>query len=143
MASFLPTMAMSALQFGTDSARQQATKDAQKAATADQINQLNYAQQVDEQARRDRLKQAVATQRARFGAQGIASSPSANAVLDGLAGETDQAIADQSAMTSLRVSNLNDSLAQRRSLLEASSPTNQLTFSLMQKGLRTIPLIDS
>lgn len=142
MASVVPTVAMSALQYGMDSSQSKATKKAQEAETAAQINQLQQTQQLEDRARRERLRRAVAAQRARFGAQGIASSGTANAVLSGLAAETDEQIATAGATTSLRVNKLNDDLSRRQSLLEASSPQNRLTFSLVQKGLRTIPLID-
>jgi len=143
MASVLPTVAMTALQYGMDSAQQKATRAARKSETVTQINQLRYAQQIEDRDRRDRLRRAVAAQRARFGSQGIASSGTANAVLGGLAAETDQQIATAGEMTALRVNKVIDDSSRRRSLLEASSPKSRLSFSLMQKGLRTIPLIEN
>jgi hypothetical protein len=142
MASVLPTVAMTALQYSVDSAQQKAAKAAQKSETAASIQQVRYLQQVEDQARRDRLRRAIAAQRARFGAQGLSASGTANAVLGGLAAETDKAIAADNSVTALRVNKLLDESSRRRSLLEASNPQNQMTFSLFQKGIRTIPLID-
>ncbi len=142
MASVLPTVAMTALQYGIDSAQQKASKAARTSETASSINQLRVSQQIENKERRDRLRRAVAAQRARFGAQGIAASGTAQAVLGGLAAETDQEIAASGLKAALRVNKIIDDSSQRASLLAASSPQNRLSFSLLQKGLRTIPLID-
>lgn len=142
MASFVPTVAMTALQYSLESAQHKAAKKAQQSETAGQVRQLTYAQELENRARRDRLRRAIAAQRARFGGQGIASSGTASAVLEGLAAATDQEIATAGAVTALRVNKLNEDLARRRSLIEASSPQNRLGFSMIQRGLRTIPLLD-
>ncbi len=142
MANMVPTLAMSALQYRMDSAQQKASRDVEKTETAAQVQQLQYAQAIEDKERRGRLRRAVAAQRARFGAQGISSSGTANAVLGGLAAETDREISQQSAITQLRTNTITDDYARRKSLLEASSPQNRLSFGLMQKSLRNIPLID-
>jgi hypothetical protein len=142
MANFVPTMALSALKYRLDDAEHKAAKRAQQAEAASQIEQLRANQQLEETERRERLRRAIAAQRARFGAQGIASSGTAEAVLSGLAKEADVDIATAGELSALRTKRISDEYSRRRSLLEASSPINRLNFGLMQKGLRTIPLID-
>lgn len=95
--------------------------DQQDAANA-RIAQVRKTEAIEERRRRERLRQALATQRARFGAQGLAGGGSADAVLGGLTADTDRDIGDSRALTAMRIDDINRSLAQsrRRNLLETN-----------------------
>lgn len=143
MASFVPTAALTAMQVSMEGSQAKAQDKAMRANADAQSAQLRYAQQVDEADRRERLRRAIATQRARFGAQGLSSSGSATAVLSGLAAEADREATASANLTSLRLNALDQQVDGRRSLLEASSPRNRLAFTLLQRGLRSSSLIES
>ncbi len=72
----------------------------------------------DEEDRRAALKRAVARQRANFGSQGISQSNagSAQAVLLGLANETEEELAQREALDNLRSTALDLNESQTRSL---------------------------
>ena len=143
MASFVPTAALTAMQISMEKSQEKAKKDAESANANAQSAQIRYAQQLEQSDRRDKLRRAIATQRARFGAQGLSSSGSAAAVLSGLAAEADQDAAASENLASLRLDSLNQQAEQRRNLLDASSPRNRLAFSLLQRGLRSNSLINN
>ena len=73
MASFIPTAAMAALQMGVEAAQRRQKADvaqaSREAQARYQIAQIERAEQIESQRRRKALKKALATQRARFGAQ--------------------------------------------------------------------------
>ncbi len=89
---------------------QQQAKTQQAAATARQradIQQRQYQLQIQEREKRDRLKKTLASQRARFGAQGLGSSSgSAAALLNGLRKDTEKSIADARNLNNMQTSNL-------------------------------------
>ena len=149
MGGMIPGAAMTALQMGMDMAQQkQAQKEAQSQAKADasaQAQQIQQTQEINARQRQEQLRRALATQRARFGAQGIAAGGgSADAALGGLEAEAMREDADSRSVSDLRIDRLNDQLdwQRRRNLLEASSSQYRSAFSLIQRGLRSVPLLD-
>lgn len=144
MGGMLPGAAMSVLQMGMDIAQQGASAQQAKNEARLQARQLQQAEDIASRQRQDQLRRALATQRARFGAQGIvADAGSAQAALSGLQAEADRQAAEASATTGLRLDRLDQQLdwQQRRSLLDASSPRYRSAFSLMQRGLRSVSLL--
>jgi len=76
----LPTAAMSAMQLGMDMAQQNAAQAQAKAEAQAQTQQIQQTQAIQSRERQEQLRRALATQRARFGAQGIGGDGSAAAV---------------------------------------------------------------
>ncbi len=115
----------------------QQTKSQQADAMAKQradIQQRQYQLQIQEREKRARLKRAEATQRSRFGAQGLGSnSGSATALLAGLHKETEQSIADMHGLNNMRTSHLLEQSARnkRTNLLEQRN-------NLFRKGMGTM-----
>lgn len=145
MGGMLPTAALSAVQFGMDMAQQKNSQSEAKADAQAQTQQIQQQQEVQLRERREQLRRAMATQRARFGAQGLASGAagSTESTLSGLEGEAARDEQDASSLSSLRIDRINDDLEyqQRRSLLDASSTRYRSAFSLMQQSLRSVPLL--
>ena len=84
------SMAIPAMKMGLTAAQQSNEQAARDASTRSKIEQIQQAQKLDERRRREQLRHALAARRARFGAQGISSSGSADAVLAGLAMEAER-----------------------------------------------------
>lgn len=144
MGSAAPSLAMAALQVGMTAAQQEASRSAQKADAKFQRAQIRAAQEVDDRSRRERLRQALATQRARYGASGLNDSGSASAVLAGLAEESDRQALDAAGLADARIGRLQAQLAtsNRTSLLAASQPYSRIAFGLVQRNLQTSPLLE-
>ncbi len=144
MGSAAPSLAMAALQVGMTAAQQKAQQAAEKADAKFQSAQIRAAQAVDERTRRERLRQALASQRAQFGARGLGGSGSASAVLAGLAEESDRQALDAAGLADYRVGRLQAQLSSssRRSLLAASQPYSRIAFGLVQRNLQTTPLLE-
>ncbi len=82
-----------------------------------QKEQLALQASQDEEDRRDALRRAVARQRAAFGASGVGSGGgSSQAVLLGLANESDEERTQREALDNLRSTALDQDLAQTQSL---------------------------
>lgn len=145
MAGFVPSAAMAALQMGVSMAQQKASYAAQKGETKARVAQIQQAQEIDARDRQERLRRALAAQRARFGAQGVSSSGSANAVLEGLAAEANREQIEADALAETRIQQLGSELAsaQRKNLLAAVQPYNRLAFSALQRNLDTHPLLEA
>ena len=144
MGGMLPTLATTALQTGLEMAQQKAANAAAKADAQSQQQQIEQTQAINDRQRRDQLRRALATQRARYGAQGIATgSGSSEAALSGFQAEVDRAEANSQALSSLRIDRLSDQLDWRsqRSLLSASAPAYRGAFSLFQRSLRSGSLV--
>lgn len=151
MGGFTPTIAMAALQTGLQlvQAKQQARAGNAAAASAAQFQrqQAEQAQAIRERDRRERLRRVLASQRARFGAHGIGGGigtgvgagggGSAEAVLTGLANDTERAIADERERLGLSFQALERDLAERRrrNLLELSNARRRLAFGALETGL--------
>lgn len=143
MGATLPSVALSALQMGLASARQDAAMSAQEDQAKAQMAQIRLQRKAEERERQERLRRALATQRARFGAHGLSSSGSAAAVLAGIEEEARRESAEARAMAQNRTQGIQDQLmwSQRKNLFDASSPENRLAFSFLQQGTRTLPLL--
>jgi len=144
MGGFTPTIAMAALQTGLQlvQASQQARTDNAAAASAAQFQrqQAEQAQAIRERDRRERLRRALASQRAQFGARGIGvgvGGGSADAVLQGLANDTERAIADDRERLGLTFTALERDVEERRrrNLLELSTARRRLAFGALERGL--------
>ncbi|NQU58992.1 MAG: hypothetical protein HQ513_17310 [Rhodospirillales bacterium] len=115
----------------------QQAKIGQSAAMAQQradIQQRQYQLQIQERDKRERLKRVQATQRARFGGQGLNSTGgSAAALLEGLQKDTEQSISEQRSIEDMRINQLaeNNRRKSRKNLLEYQN--NQIG-----KGLGTV-----
>jgi hypothetical protein len=145
MGGMLPTAAMSVVQFGMDRAQQNAARAEAKADARAQTRQVQQTQEIQSRERRDQLRRALATQRARFGAQGIAAGGgSAEAALAGLQAEAARDEQDAASLGNLRIDRINEQFGQqrRRNLLDASQARYRSAFSLMQRNLRSVPLLD-
>jgi len=144
MGSFALTAATTALQLVRQRQQAKAQNAAASAAAQSQIQQINQAQAIRERQRREQLRRGLATQRARFAAQGLGRGGSAGAVLKGLAMETDQATNDDRSLNSLRIGDISNTLdlRRRKNLLDASNATRRSAFNLLGKGLNTLSLLD-
>lgn len=144
MGGIIPSAAMTALQMGMDVAQQKSAEQQAKAEARAQTQQIEQTQAIASRQRQDQLRRALATQRARFGAQGVAAgSGSAEAALGGLEAEATREDAESRSLGELRIDRLNDQLdwQRRRNLLEASSSGSRSAFSLVQRGLRSVSLL--
>ena len=155
MGGMLPSVAMSAMQIASNASQARAAakqtdtqlsqENAQISQQADaQVRQAQQNQAIDQNDRSERLRRALATQTARFGAQGIdASGGSADAMLSGMQAENDRQNVEQQAVTSSKIANIESQAdwQQRRNLLGAAKPSYGSAFSLMKLGLRSISLL--
>lgn len=145
MGAFEP---VSAAMFALDLVKQQADARMQEKAARAQADygtaQLRSAQAVRDRQRAENLKRVLATQRARFGAQGVGGGGSAQAVLDGLGLASDRDRADDAASLDARVADINDGVnaLKRRNLLERRSLVNNRIFGELRKNLPTFSLLD-
>ena len=148
MGGFLPTAAMSAVQMGFAAAEQarqaEQMQAAQSANARAQINQIRLVNDIDSRRRQEQLRRALASQRARFGAQGITNGGSAEAALHGLAAEAQQHDEDSRALAQQRIARINQDVewSHRRNLLNSYQPQYRASLSLLQQGIRAIPLLD-
>jgi len=129
------SMAIPAMKMGLSAAQQSNEQGAHDANSRSKIQQIQQAQKLDERRRREQLKHALAARRARFGAQGISSSGSADAVLAGLAMEAERQDAEERAAANTRINLIKDqsSYSRRKSLLDSYGALSQTAFSLIQK----------
>lgn len=140
----LPMILGFAQQIGSQVNARRAAK-ANQAAAANQANfqiqQIRKSEEIEERRRRERLRQALATQRARFGGQGIsAGGGSAGALLDGLSKKAGSQSREAQTLAGFRIANINTRLTEsrRRNLLEASSARNRLAFNLLEKSIPSV-----
>lgn len=138
-----------ALSAGLNAAQQQIA--AKRQATAlearrrDQVSQIQAKQAIEERRRREQLRRAQATQRARFAGSGLnPQSGSAASLISGLAKEVDRAIADARGLDNLTIDRINaDANTRRRSLLEQSRSGLLGTFNdVAMRGIRTLNLLE-
>ena len=108
-----------------------------------QVGAIQEQQSIENRRRREELRKAQATQRARFAGSGIsADSGSASSLLSGLARQVDEAIVDQNALNQLRIDDINaNARTQRKSVLgQAQSAMfgggmNIMNMGMGEKGL--------
>lgn len=140
MGGFVPAAALSAVQMGINAAQQERQADAAHAAAkADakaRIAQIKASEAADDRQRLDRLRRAQASQRAQFGAQGLSSGGSAQAVLSGLAKDTMLAGADRRKLDALRVGQINNQLdwQRRKNLLDLADSKTGAVFNLISRN---------
>ena len=129
------SMAIPAVKMGLSAAHQSNEQDARDANSRSKIQQIQQAQKLDERRRREQLKHALAARRARFAAQGISSSGSADALLAGLALEADRQDAEERAAANTRINLIKDQSAfsRRRSLFNTYGTLSKTAFNLVQK----------
>ncbi|TVR97359.1 MAG: hypothetical protein EA406_09860 [Rhodospirillales bacterium] len=148
MGGFLPVAAVSAAQLGLQVRDQRrlgkaagAVRDRQAESEIDTIRQQ---QRIRDRERRQALAEALATQRARFAAGGVALEGSARSVLAGLAAEARRETADAQELANLRIGRILEESAwlRRRNLLESSASLRRGALTLTQQGLRRVPLLD-
>ena len=109
MGGMIPSAAMTALQMGMDVAQQKSAEKEAKAEARAQTQQIQQTQAIATRQRQDQLRRALATQRARFGAQGVAAgSGSAEAALGGLEAEATREDAESRSLGELRIGRLSD-----------------------------------
>jgi hypothetical protein len=140
----LPSAAMSVMQMGIDATQQKATQAEAKAEAQAQARQIQEGREIDSRQRRDQLRRALATQRARFGAQGLAAGGgSVDAALSGLEAEAEREESDAQRLTDTRMSRLSEEAGwqRRRNLLDASASRYRSSMSLVQRSLRSVPLL--
>jgi hypothetical protein len=155
MGNIVPAAAMSVLQLGAQSAQrkmqieqqnQQAklARATEEAGARGQIEQIQQSTQASERQRQDAIRRALATQRARYGAQGIGAGGSADAVLAGMAVEAQRETQEARKAAQLRMNQIREQVAWQntKNLLDASQFANRSAFNLVQQGLRTVPLLD-
>ena len=118
-----------------------ATEEAQARG---QIEQLQQSVQASERQRQNAIKRALATQRARYGAQGIGTGGSADAVLAGMAAEAERETREARKAAQLRINQIREQGAWQntKNLLDTSQFANRSAFNLVQQSLRTVPLLD-
>ena len=122
-------------------AKRQATQV--EAQRRQQVNSIQEQQTIQNRQRREELRKAQATQRARFGSTGLnAAGGSAASVLSGLARQVDEAIVDQNALNKLRIDDINtNALTQRKSILGQAQDAmfdggmNIVSMGIGKKGL--------
>ncbi len=138
MASFAPAAIMSALEFAQNNRKRKAEQSAMNADAQMRIRQIRQSQEIEARRRRERLKETMASQRARFGAQGIGKGGSAQALLQGLASRTSREEADAIEADNRAIGRINERLLRKRrmNLLEESQARTRMVFSRMGKGLR-------
>ena len=129
------SMAIPAMKMGLTAAQQSNEQAARDASTRSKIEQIQQAQKLDERRRREQLRHALAARRARFGAQGISSSGSADAVLAGLAMEAERQDSEERSLASKRINLLKDqsSYSRRKSLLDSYGSWSQTALGLTQR----------
>lgn len=149
MGAFASSAALTALQLGLEVAQKKAAqKDAREAQKADakaQAAQIRQAQAIDQRERRERLRRALAAQRARFGAQGLSPhGGSSAAVLSGLVSSAEAKDRGLREMTKLRLQRLDDQLDAKgsSSLLQTAYPIARSGISLVGRGINRSSLLD-
>jgi len=103
-------------------AQARAQQRAQQAAANRQIQARQMEQQRREKDMREQAKRQQATARASFGARGVSSvGGSANALLQGITSDTEEAIADDRKLLDFSIESLreNQRAQQRQSLLQS------------------------
>ncbi len=145
MGQLAATAAMTALQLVQQRQQAKAQNAAATAQAQSQVRQIQRRQEIRDRQRREQLKRSLATLRARFASRGVGRGGSAQAVLDGLAKETDQDSADERSLNAFPIGRINDALdiRRRRNLLEASTTRRRLAFDLLGRGLNQISLLEN
>lgn len=141
MGGFVTSTAFSAMQYAMDNAQrkdQQDTNTSIAAADAQsKADQIKSQYAVDERNRQENLQRALATQRARFGAQGTSAGGSSTAALAALASDATQESSDARNAANQQIQRINDQYTwnQSKSLLDSTYPTYRNALSLVRQGV--------
>ncbi|MBL6934021.1 MAG: hypothetical protein ISR48_01275 [Alphaproteobacteria bacterium] len=112
---------------GSSSAQQ--GLEAERQASVDRIRR---AEDIERRNRRDKLRRALATSRARLGSQGVGSSRgSGEAVLLGLIEETDEDDKDSAELARGDINDINRRF--RRNLLQAAEAKSRDRFDILRR----------
>ncbi|MCW8861881.1 MAG: hypothetical protein OQK07_05605 [Rhodospirillales bacterium] len=112
-----------------------ASRNARRQADAERQRAL-MAQDIEDRRRRERARQLIAAQRARFGASGTGAGGSGAAVLAGLSTRTEGEIAEERGLLGLRLSD-----ARSRNLLAERDARTRDILSLTQRAGRMASLL--
>jgi hypothetical protein len=141
MGGFVTSTAFSAMQYAMDNAQRKAevkTDDSVALANAQsKAEQIKASQAIDERTRQENLKRALATQRARFGAQGISAGGSSVAAQAALASDAAQESVDARNAANQQIQRINDEYnwSKTKNLLSNSYPANRNALSLMRQSV--------
>ncbi len=145
MGGFEPaSAAMFALDMINQQRQARARERGVQAQAGADITTLRHQQEIRARQRNEALKRAQATQRARFGAQGIGAGGSAQAVLDGLGAASARDAADETESLAARVADINANVRnlKRRNLLEGRNMVTDRIFGEIRKRLPVFSLLD-
>ncbi len=148
MGGFVASAALSAMQYVVDEKQRSAQAKLEQAAAQSEANadaaQIQQTEAMEKADRQDRLRRALATQRARFGAQGTSSGGSSAAALAGLAAETDREDREAEEFANTRLQRVTDQLAtvKRKSLLDTKYPRYQKAISAVRQGISGVSLLE-
>lgn len=148
MGGFVTSAALSAMQYVVDE-KQRAAESKVDMTTAQseaesEVAQIQKADAIEKADRQERLRRALATQRARAGAQGTGSGGSTTATLEGLAADADRETRESDELTNIRLQRVSDQLTsvKRKSLLETTYPRYQKAISAVRQGISGVSLLD-
>jgi multidrug efflux pump subunit AcrA (membrane-fusion protein) len=143
MGAFASSAALSALQLGMQVVQRKSAQDAAEADAKSQSAQIRQSQAIVQREQLDRLRRAIAAQRARFGAQGVGQGGSSAAVISGLISDVEAERKDYDRLTKLRLNRLDDQLewGARRNLLQATYPVVRSGVSVAS-SLGGVSLLD-
>jgi hypothetical protein len=148
MGGFATSAALSAMQYAVDSSQRKAEakleRQQSQAEAQSQAAQIEQAKAIDQQDRQERLRRSLATQRARFGAQGIAGGGSSEAALVGLAAEADREAEQDDKVSALKMQRVDQQLSygRSRSLLDETYPRYRTALSAVRQGLSGVSLLN-
>lgn len=133
------TIALAALQTGISSVRQNAAdKQARRATEAEyqaRANEIAIAQDAEARDRNERMRRALARQRAMFGGSGVTSSGgSANALLSGLVSETEAQDQESRRLYDQRLNRLSGSAPRATSGFNFGQFASSLLSSAFKGG---------
>lgn len=117
MAGLAPTILSTVLAGASSLQGMKQAKAQSRAANARarmQLAALEEQRRITTRDEKQDLKQRLATQRARFGASGLLSSSSADAVLDGFRAESERRLEDDTRSYALSIEGVNNRLSSAR-----------------------------
>lgn len=148
MGGFVTSAALSAMQYAVGEKQRTDELKIELAAAQSQANseaaQVQQAAASEIAERQDRLRRAIATQRARFGAQGTGSGTSSTAALAGLASDADREDQETVDQANTQLQRISDQLAtvKRKSLLDTTYPRYQKAISTVRQGISGASLLE-
>ncbi len=144
MANFAAIAIPAVLGLAQQQRGQKASMAAANAQAKARTEQMKRTQEIEDRRRQERLRQALASQRARYGAAGTGGTGgSADALLAGLSAKADRETQDSRELLDMRINAINDRLARQRNrgLLEARNSRVNAVFDLFTKKLPTRSLL--